>query len=434
VGLFSRKKKPVEEQRDALSDLLGSNLDPSVITKEQAMGIPSVASCVNLISDTVASLPIKLYKVDENGDNLEVKNDPRVSLLNVDTGDTLNPYMMKKAMIEDMLMYGAGYTYINKQRNSVQSLNYVDNRQVGVNLLDPNPIFKKLEFVIYGQNYHEWEFVKVTRKTKDGIQGTGVIQENNKLLSVAYNQLCFEDMMYRTGGNKKGFLKAANKLSEVAMNALKTAFSNLYSNNSENVIILNNGLEFQEANNSAVEMQVNQNKIANDEAIYKMFNVPIELLNGKATGGNELLFDSFVKLAILPVLKAYETSLNRDLLLTKEKGTYEFRFDTNEIQRADILKRFQAYDFAVKNGILQIDEIRSKEGYKPLELDFIKLGLQDVLYLPDKKQIYTPNTNRLTGLGEKTDLQGDEAETPQPSAPSDKEVKTSEDESGNPGQ
>lgn len=432
MAWWNRNKKVVEE-RDALSDILGANVDASVVTKEQAMNVPSVAACVNLITDTVASLPIRLYKVDESGDSSEVKNDARIALLNTDTGDTLNPYQMKKQMIEDMLMDGAAYTYINKQRNSVKSLNYVGNRQVGVSQLDPNPIFKKYEFNVNGQVFQEYEFIKLTRKTTDGVSGTGIVRENNKVISVAYQQLCFEDMMYRLGGQKKGFLKSANKLSTDAMNALKTAFSNLYKNSDTNIVVLNNGMEFQEANNSSVEMQVNQNKISNDEAIFKIFGVPVELLNGKATGGNELLFESFVKMAILPILKAYETSLNRDLLLVKEKGQFEFKFDTNELHRGDILKRFQAYEYAVKNGILQIDEIRQKEGYKSLELDFIKLGLQDVLYFANKKEIYTPNTNRLAKLGDAPEGGDGTGTQPEPSVNPDKEVNVNEDESGNQG-
>jgi HK97 family phage portal protein len=445
LAWWERRKKQTEspvEERDALSDLLGSNIDPSTITKQQAMTIPSVSACVTMISDAVASLPIKLYKVDEEGNSLEVKDDPRVKLLNVDNGDTLNPYAMKKAMIEDFLIDGAGYAFINKQRNNVQSINYVHNPQVGIMMLDPNPIFKKFEFVVYGTTYQEWQFVKVTRKTIDGVQGTGILRENNKLLSVAYNQIVFEDLMYRKGGQKKGFLKSTSKLSETAMNALKTAFSNLYANNtSDNVIVLNNGLEFQEANNSAVEMQVNQNKIANDEAIFKIFGVPVELLNGKATGGNSLLFESFLKLTILPIVKSFETSLNRDLLLTKEKGIYEFRFDMSQIVRADIKSRFEAYSFAIKDGYMQVDEVRALEGLKPLGLDFIKLGLQDVLYLNDTKQIYTPNTNKLTTIGEngvpeESNDKGNQEEKPpeqESNSSPEKEVDQTENESGNQG-
>jgi HK97 family phage portal protein len=228
---------------------------------------------------------------------------------------------------------------------------------------------------------------------------------------VSYNSLVFEDMLVRTGGNKKGFLQAANRLSEKAIEAVKTAFKNLYSNNTENVIVLNDGLKFQEANNSSVEMQLNSNKVTNNEDIAKLLNIPIELLDGKVTNMDGL-YDAFVKLAILPTIKSFETALNKDLLLEKEKGSFYFAFDTNELVKGDILKRFQAYDLAVKDGIFQIDEIRTKENLEPLGLDFIKLGLADVLFNPTTKQIYTPNTNQMTDMGAKPQSQPVVGESP----------------------
>ena len=65
--------------------------------------------------------------------------------------------------------------------------------------------------------------------------------------------------MVSTGGNKRGFLKATRKLTQEEIDALKRAWRNLYANNSENVVVLNNGIEFQEASNSAVETQHNNN-------------------------------------------------------------------------------------------------------------------------------------------------------------------------------
>jgi HK97 family phage portal protein len=349
----------------------------------------------------VASIPIKLYK--KEGQKIQsMDDDPRVQMLNTTTGDLLDGFQMRKAIVDDYLIYGAGYMFINRQRNNVASLNYVSNPSVGVALLNPDPIFKSYEFIIFGRNYKDFQLVKLTRKTRDGVTGTGILTEANKILSVAYNTLVFEDMLVRTGGNKKGFLKAKSKLSPEAIKGLKTAWNNLYANNTENVVVLNDGIEFQEANNSSVEMQINQNKITNNEAIAKMLNVPVEILNGKVTNMDGL-YEGFVKLAILPILKAFESALNKDLLLEKEKGSFYFAFDTNELVKGDILKRFQAYDLAVKDGILQIDEIRSKENLEPLGLDFIKLGLADVLYNPTTKEIYTPNTNAITKMGDKSE-------------------------------
>lgn len=396
---FWSKKKPIEERSTPLELLLGVHIDGSTVTKEQVLNIPAVATCVNLISDTVASLPVLLYRRD--GKSITpMDDDPRVFLLNQDTKDTLDSYQWKKALIQDYLLLGAGYSYIKKNRNKVQSLHYIDNMQVSV-LVDPDPINKKNLFNVYGQTFKDFEFIKLTRKTRDGATGVGIITESNRLLSVAYNTILFEDLLFRTGGNKKGFLKSQNRLSKEAMVELKTAFSNLYANNSENVVVLNNGLEFQESNNSSVEMQVNQNKMTNSNDICKMFGVPVELLNGKATGGSEVVYDSFIKTSILPILKAFETALNKDLLLDKEKGSFYFAFDTSELLKGDIEKRFKAYELAVKNGIFQVDEIRKWENAEPLGLPWIKLGLQDVLYDVKTQHIYTPNTDKQTKMGEK---------------------------------
>jgi hypothetical protein len=172
--------------------------------------------------------------------------------------------------------------------------------------------------------------------------------------------------------------------------------------------------------------------------IFQMFNIPTELLQGKATGGNEMMYDSFIKLAILPHLEAFETAINSVMLLDSEKGNYCFEFDTTELMKADIQKRFIAYDLAIKNGILQIDEIRRIENYEPLGLDFIKLGLADVLFNPKTKEIYTPNTNSMVKMGDEGVVQENDpnaktssanGENPKADTSDNKEVK--KDESGN---
>ena len=62
-------------------------------------------------------------------------------------------------------------------------------------------------------------------------------------------------------------------------------------------------------------------------------------------------------------------------------------------------KRYKAYAIALSNGFLQIDDVRYMEDLEPLDLEFIKLGFQDVLYNPKTKQIYTPNTDKTSVMG-----------------------------------
>ena len=103
----------------------------------------------------------------------------------------------------------------------------------------------------------------------------------------------------------------------------------------------------------------------------------------------------------MPVLITFECALNRDLLLEKEKKSFYFAFDTKEITKGDIKTRFEAYKIALDANLMQIDECRYIENLEPLGLNFIKLGLQDVLFNPVTKEVYTPNTNQIANIENK---------------------------------
>ena len=212
----------------------------------------------------------------------------------------------------------------------------------------------------------------------------------------------------KSGGNKKGFIKSPKKLTDAAMKALKIAWRKLYSNSSENVVILNDGLDFKESANTSVEMQLNENKKTNSDEICKIFNMPPSMINGGATESDKV---DFIQSCINPVLEALEKALDRDLLLETEKGSYFFKADISELTKGDIKTRYEAYAVASNAGFMQIDEIRYKENLPALGLKFVKLGLQDVLYFTESGEIYVPNMNARESIkkkGEKEDENRDQ--------------------------
>jgi HK97 family phage portal protein len=400
---FRREKRAATKLEEIL---IKSGVLTSKVSKDQALSIPVFAACVDLISNTIASLPVHLYK--QSTDTTEMIEDNRAKLLNAETGDTLDGFQMKKAWVTDYLCDGAGYIYINRSRNNVKSLNYVEQSYVSINY-NFDPIFKKGEILVYGQTYRDFEFLKLLRHTKNGFDGTGIVDENNKMLSIAFNQMIFEDALVRTGGSKKGFLKAQGKLSKEALDELKKGWKDLYSADSENVLVLNNGLDFQEASLTSVELQLNENKITNADTICKMFLVPPSLLAGTASDKEYL---NWIKVCISPIISAMEVALNKDLLLPSEQGNKVFCADTSELLKADVETRFKAYEIGIKNAIYQIDEVRHKENLPPLDLKFLKMGLQDVLYWPDTQEIYTPNTNSKYDINQAVDPNQQQANQP----------------------
>ncbi len=395
MAWFLKKEQRAEESSGESPPhddvLLQAIMGRSVMTKTDALNIPSLRSCINLVADMVSMIPIKLYQ-ESDGKAEEIKEDNRIRLLNDDTGDTLDAVQFWKAIITDYYLGKGGYAYINKKRNEVISLHYVDEALISAQ--DNNdPIFKDYDFIVNGKPYKPFDFMKILRNTKNGATGTSVIEENPLILSVAYNSLRYEENLVKKGGNKKGFIKSPKKLTQAAIDELKAAWRKLYGNNDENVVVLNDGLDFKESSNTSVEMQMNENKASNSTEICKLINIPSSLIKGDA---GHMEYANAFRTGVAPVLRAIECALNRDLLLEKEKGSFYFAFDTKEMLKGDIKSRFEAYKIGIEANFLQVDEVRFMEDLPSLGLNYIKLGLDSVLYNPETKEIYTPNTNQTT--------------------------------------
>ncbi len=365
--------------------LLRAWLSGENMTRAKAMQIPYVAGAINEIAKTVANIPIRLYR-KEGKKVIEIADDPRVFLLNEETGDTLDANQMKQAVVRDYYLGRGGYIYVNWDGLDVESLHYVFSEYVAI---APNTdvIFKDYAILIQGRTYFPDQFIRVLRNTDNGMQGNSIVDQNSMALNVGYSTLEYEKGLVKTGGNKKGFVKSARKLSRDAIDALKNAWKRLYQNNTENVVILNEGLEFQEASNTSVEMQMNENKKTNGEEFRRLLGIPDDL-------GDEAGDKAFIKYCINTFMGEFMTALNRALLLESEKGTYYFAPDMSELTKGDIDKRYEAYKVAADTGWLQLDEIRAIENREPLGIDMIKLGLQDVLYNPKTSEIYIPNMNK----------------------------------------
>ena len=363
--------------------LLKALLNNEVITREKALTLPVVSGAVDFITNSVASMPVKLYKVKQ-GKVEELTDDTRVKLLNGDTGDTLDAFQLKKAMVEDYLLGKGGYCYIQRDRNDVVALRYVEDQYITI-LKNFKPIYKSYEILVEGQNYQPYEFIKLLRNTKDGGSGVGLTAEVSKALETAYQTLLYQLSQVQAGGNKKGFLKSQRTLGQEEINALKKAWKNMYGNGTENVVVLNNGIEFQESGASAMDMQLDQNKNTLRSEINYIFHI------------NEGNFELTFKEAIYPIIKAFETALNRDLLLEKEKKNHFFEFDVKEIVKASLIERYNAYKTAKETGWLSYNEIRRMENMEYVEgLDVVNVGLGAVLYDIKTHKYYTPNTDTVS--------------------------------------
>lgn len=393
--------------------LLKAMLADEPVTREMAMTIPAVAQCVDFISGAIASMPVKLYRITK-GKIYEQTDDTRVRILNGDTGDTLNGYELKKALVADYLMANeGGYAYIQRERNEVTGLYYVENQWLAFER-NYKPIYKDFDVFVNGERFYPWDFLKLLRNTTDGSNSMPITIEVSKALEAAYQTILFQVGMLKTGGNKKGFIKSEKVLTQEAIDKLKAAWRKLYQNNTENVVVLNNGLDFKEASQSATEMQINESKRTFADEICGLFHV--------YPGDENRTF----KEAIYPIVKAFETAMNRDLLTEEEKkkGKYFFELDVKEIVRANLTERYSAYKMAKETGFMTLNEIRRAENMTEVDgLDVVNVGLGAVLYDTEKHVYYTPNTDTIGNVGD--------AEASIQQLIEDKEIDTAFEQSGN---
>ncbi|MGL5149721.1 MAG: phage portal protein [Clostridium sp.] len=399
LNVFNKKEdRALQDDLGIWEDfLLAAGLLNDHINREKALDIPALSACAELIASTIAMIPLKLYKI-EDGSVIEIQDDPRLKLLNDDTNDTLNAFEFWKAIIYDYLLDGHAYAYINKSRNKIQSIHYIESRYINISK-NNDPIFKEYTVNVNGQSYEKYDFFKILRNTVDGTEGQGIINQNKTLLSVIYNALLYENILSKTGGNKKGFLQSDKKVDKGVITQLKEDWKRMYSENKENCVILNSGITFKESASTATEMQMNENKKVNSDEICKIFNVPPSLI-GAETSSKEDSYQKYIKTAILPILQIIATSANRDLLLEKEKGSFYYAHDTKEVMKGDIEKRFKAYEIAIKNKFLDINEVRYEEDKPPIKAldNTLVLGLNDVLYNTETGNVYTPNTDKTSTL------------------------------------
>lgn len=386
MGIFKKREETLDETKvDDL--LLRALLQGGTVDRNTALSIPVVSACVDLICNTFAMIPFKLYmETEKDGKRATTEvTDERVKIINEDTTDTLDGFQFKKAICEDYLMGKGGYAYIKKIDNTFVGLFYVEDNKITIQK-NTDAIYKRFDVMVDGNLYKNYEFIKLLRNTKDGASGKGLTEEISQALETASRRLKYEYDLTVTGGSRKGFLKSQKHLDEKALKALKKAWEDYYAGNA-NTVVLNDGIDFQEASNSSQQNEMNEKTRTFADEVREIFH-----LNAN--------FDDFIKNAIMPIATAFATALNRDFLLEKEKESYYFAPDTKELLKGSLKERYDAYRIAITTGFKTRNEIRYMEDDDAIEgLDMITLGLGEVLLNASTGEIYTPNTNTIAKMG-----------------------------------
>lgn len=386
--MFDWFKKETRSDDEVLADFI-TGLTPltgKTVTKQQALSLPVVAQSTNWIASAIAGLPIKLYRKTEKG-YVEAYDDYRLPLLNEFSGNCMTSNDLKRQIIMDLLLDGNGYAYISKRGNKITKLSYIPTTKLTYTE-SVDSVDKILNVWVDGKQVQDYNVFRLVNNTKNGISGVGFVSDCQDLLNTIIDSLNYEKSSISTGV-RRGFLKSKAKLDDEKLTELKKRWRKFTTPNQSDVMVLNAGLDFEDVSNTATESQLSQNKVINNRQVLAYFGLPTNFLEG----ANSESYLSAVRIAILPIVKQFVTALNNYLLLESEKGSIKFDVDTSELLEINANERFNKYEKAIKNGILTVDEVRSREKIETIGLPYVKMSLADVLFNVDTKEIFVPNTN-----------------------------------------
>lgn len=393
MSLFSKFWNRAENNNESHSeeDFIYSLLNNNTVSKSEALSIPAVSQAVEKISNTIAMVDFRLYKKQraEKGKKveiIEIFEDKRPRLFNIDTSDTLTGFEFKKALVIDYLLGKGGYAFIDKNKNKVVGLHYIPERQVFISTT--NDIVKKNYMIsVDNKKYDDYQIFRILRNTQDGSSGKGYTQEISKALCTAVDAIAYQLNLTKSGGVKRGFLTSEHKVDDKAIEKIKKSWRKMYSAPDENIVVLNNGLSFQEATQSPLELQLNNIRDTLDKELKSIF-------------GLDLDDTQFIKYSILPILKIIKTALNRFLLLEQEKEEgYFWDFDTSELSKGSLKEQCEALKLQYDMHAITVNEIRrSLNRSEHAGLDVIDFSLGSVLYDVNTQKYYTPNTGETSQM------------------------------------
>lgn len=387
--MFNWFKKEQRNDNEVIADVAEGLIKSSnTVTKQQAMSIPVVTKSVNWIAGAIAALPIKMYKLTDSGYQ-EVQDDYRLALVNEYSGNCMTANDLKRQILTDLLLEGNGYAYISKKGNKIEKLSYIPTCHLTFTESVDN-INKVINVWVDGKQVQDYNVFRLVNNTKNGISGIGFISDCQELLGTVLNSLQYENSSI-SSGVRRGFLKSKSKLDSDKMNELRRAWKKLTTPNQSDVLVLNAGIEFEDASSTATESQLSQNKVINMHQILSYFGLPTNFFEGV----NSDAYLTAIRIAVLPLVKQFTTALNNFLLLESEKSNMKFEIDTRSLVEIDVNAKYNMYQTALTNGILTIDEVRRREQLPVLDMSYLKLSLGDVLYNVTDGKIFVPNTGQI---------------------------------------
>lgn len=407
-GFMDNRKNKNQNQQQAYGNVNNTAIIGTVsggsskIDENVALSISSVSAATDLITSTIARLPINLYKKGSKGEYITIE-DSRMFLLNKEPNHLQTAITFKKRMILDYLFHGNSYVYPEWNRNDLVALHHIPARDVTIEkYADPN-----LPFVINGRirisaqggqsiELTPDELMIILKGSEDGLQSEGILDLNADLLKLALNQQEYSSSILQNGSLPLAILSSPTKLSDKAMERIKQSWSSAYQGgkNAGKTVVLEEGMQYNPVSLNPNELDLSTSKDATLADIARIFGIPESMINADANkyNSNEQNNLHLLQYTLDPVITALESSLNKSLLLESEKDEgYSFVVDRDSILATTEAEKFTTTISAMKGGLLSVNEARARHNMEVITDDYMMWSLGNIFYNKQDSKMTIPN-------------------------------------------
>lgn len=341
-----------------------------VISQDTAMRYGAVFACTRVISSTLGSLPLKVFKLRKSGGRDEATDNRAYPILGVRANDQMSSMVWREAVQANTLLHGGGYSEI--QYDNAGRLVAIWPLQSY--LTGPVRDVKGFRFRTYdtadGQprDIEPEDMIYTPGLGFNGVIGLSVISYARQNIGLGLAAEKFGAKLFANGAKMSGILMLAQKLSENARKNLVQSFNEQYqgADNAHKTLVLEENAKYQQTSIPPEDAQFLETRKFQRSEICGWFGVPPHLTGDleKATFSNIEQQDlEFAKHCMRPWLVRWEQELNWKLF----KGTdYFCQFDLDDLLRGDFKTRQEGLAIQRNGGIIYSNEWRDKEGMNPM--------------------------------------------------------------------
>lgn len=388
-GLFHSRDKPSNRTSGSTySFLMGYSTSGKRVNERSAMQMTAVYSCVRILSEAIASLPLNIYRYNEDGGKEKALEHPLYKLLHDEPNPEMTSFVFRETLMTHLLLWGNAYAQIIRNgKGEVIALYPLMPDRMSVERDDKGTMYYKYTKItedaptMTGTTVYldASDVLHVPGLGFDGLVGYSPIAMAKNAIGLAIAAEEYGSKFYANGAAPSGVLEHPGTLKDPSKvrDSWNAAFGG--SANSHKVAVLEEGLKYTPISISPNEAQFLETRKFQINEIARIFRVPPHMVGDleKSSFSNiEQQSLEFVKYTLDPWVIRWEQSLFRALLSEEEKNSYFFKLNVEGLLRGDYASRMNGYATARQNGWMSANDIRQLE-----DLDRIPAELGGDLYL-----------------------------------------------------